>query len=110
MRLVFTALLALALGILPIGTARANTTPEPAAMACHEMMGGAGGADHDDQAPADRMQDCADHCLSQVNSPTAHTRLLGPSLMNAIRAELGGQIDRGKLHFGDPPDPPPPRI
>ena len=58
---------------------------------------------------ADTMQDCADHCLSQVNGQTTLPRMPGPSLVNAISAELGGQVDLGKLHYRDPPDPPPPR-
>lgn len=111
MRLLLTAILALALGLLPVTNARADTTPEAApAMSCHEMMMSAeGGMNSGDQAPAHDMQDCADHCLSQVNGQTLEAPSPGPSLVNAIRTELGGALDLGKVHYRDPPDPPPPR-
>lgn len=111
MRLVLATLLALSLGFLPIDTARAEigANAPAAAMSCHNMAG-AGDMTHGDQAPADRMQACADHCLSQVNGQTSYARLPGPSLANAICAELVARIDLGKLHYRDPPDPPPPRI
>ncbi len=111
MRLVLSTVLALSLGFLPIDTARAEieTNAPAAAMSCHDMAG-AGDAAHGDQAPVNRMQACADHCLSQVNGQTSYARLPGPSLVNAICAELVEHIDLGKLHYRDPPEPPPPRI
>jgi hypothetical protein len=111
MRLMLAAILALALGLFPVGTARAETASDPSrSMSCHDMMGGAGNMNGDDSAPADNMRDCADHCLSQVNGQTTHARLLGPSFINAIHTELGGALDLGKVHYRDPPDPPPPRL
>jgi hypothetical protein len=109
MRLVITALLAMALGLLPAATVRAEAMPanmeaHGSSMPCHGMA--PVDAPDEDQ---DR-QSCADHCLSQVNGQTVQARMLGPSLQNAIGAELGGQIHLGKVHFRDPPDPPPPRI
>lgn len=110
MRVLLTAILALALGLLPVTNARAGDTPDaPRPMSCHEMMDGAGHMDSGDSAPAHDMQDCAVHCLSQVNGQTIEAPSPGPSLVNAIRAELGGEIDLGKVHYRDPPDPPPPR-
>lgn len=109
MRLVLATLLALSLGFLPIDTVRAETDAPAAAMSCHDTAG-AGEVTHGDQAPVDRMQACADHCLSQVNGQTSYARLPGPSLVNAICAKLVEFIDLGKLHYRDPPDPPPPRF
>lgn len=110
MRVLLTAILALALGLLPVTNARAGDTPDaPRPMSCHEMMDGAGHMDSGDSAPAHDMQDCAVHCLSQVNGQTIEAPSPGPSLVNAIRAELGSEIDLGKVHYRDPPDPPPPR-
>lgn len=110
MRVLLTAILALGLGLLPVTNARADAASDaPKPMACHEMMGGAGHMDGGGDAPASDMQDCADHCLSQVNGQTIEAPLPGPSLVNAIRAELGGELDLGKVHYRDAPDPPPPR-
>lgn len=110
MRVLLTAILALGLGLLPVTNARADAAPDaPEPMACHEMMGGAGHTDSGDSTPAHDMQDCADHCLSQVNGQTVEAPSSGPSLINAIRAELVGELDFGKAHHRDPPDPPPPR-
>lgn len=111
MRLVLATILTLSLGLLPIDTARAETGDAPAAaMSCHDMIGDAGDMDHGDQSPDDGMQACADYCLSQVNGQTSYARVPGPSLVNAICAGLVEHIDLGKLHYRDPPDPPPPRI
>lgn len=110
MRVLLTAILAMGLGLLPVTNARADAAPDaPRSMSCHEMMGGAGHMDSSGSAPAPDMQDCADHCLSQVNGQTIEAPSPGPSLVNAIRAELGGRINLGKVHYRDPPDPPPPR-
>lgn len=111
MRLVLATILALSLGFLPIDGARAEveTNAPAAAMSCHDMAS-AGEDTQGDQAPVDRMQACADHCLSQVNGQTNYARLPGPSLDHAICAELVDHIDLGKLHYRDPPEPPPPRI
>lgn len=113
MRLVLAAMFALALGLLPVGSARAavSAAAAPAPMACHEMMMG----DHmpmnsgDEQQPSHDMQACANHCLSQVNGQTTEAPAPQPWLANEIRAELGGEIDLGKVFYRDPPDPPPPR-
>jgi|GEM_PF-3131847 len=110
MRLALAAILALAVGLLPVTHARADAMPEPSmAMSCHDMMGMADHMNGGDQ-PSNDMQDCADHCLSQVNAQTVDAPAPGPSLVNAIRAQLGGEINLGKAHFRDPPDPPPPRL
>jgi hypothetical protein len=111
MRLAFAAILALVVGFLPVTHARAKPLAEPAmAMSCHDMMGMADHTNQDDQTPSDGMQDCADHCLSQVNARTMDAPQPGPSLVNAIRAQLGGEVNLGKAQFRDPPDPPPPRV
>ncbi len=110
MRVLLTLILALGLGLLPVTDAGADMAPDAApAMSCHEMMDGAGDMDSGGNAPASDMQDCADHCLSQVNGQTIEAPLPGPSLVNAIRAEPRGELDLGKMYYSDPPDPPPPR-
>ena len=108
MRFAFAALLALALGLLPVGTARAATMADApqAPMSCHEM-GGGGMMDH--HPASDDMQTCAAHCLSQVNGQASFSRLPGPSLQAAIDAEFATVGDVGKPRLRDPPDPPPPR-
>ena len=110
MRLVLAAFLALALGLLPVGTARAGVSADsPAPMACHEMMGAGSPMNGGDEQPSDDMQACAAQCLSQVNGQTVQAPTPGPSLTNEVNAELGGKLDLGKVHYRDPPDPPPPR-
>jgi len=108
MRIVFAALLALALGFMPSAPARAREMP-PAemAMSCHEA-----GGDINMQHPTSQhdMQDCANHCLSQVNAQPSFERLAGPALINVIRAERLGLTDLGHPRDRDPPEPPPPRI
>lgn len=109
MRVVLAAMLSVALGLLPIGTARAQEEPvqAAAAMSCHDQ----GSAGHDMGGDrSDHKQDCADHCLSQVNGQPSFARLSAPALLNTIRSELGDRVDLGKPHGRDPPDPPPPRV
>lgn len=112
MRFVLTAMLALALGLLPIGTAHAHShRAQPAPMSCHAMAEPAGqDMSEEHQSPrSDTLQDCANHCLSQVNGQAALAPLLQPSLVNAVRAERSGQMNMGKPLDRDPPEPPPPR-
>jgi hypothetical protein len=108
MRFVLAALVALALGLLPAGTARAMSEAPPAPMSCHEMGGDPGMLAH--RRPAsDDMRSCADHCLSQVSADLTFVRLAGPSLLAAIDSERMVMTDPGKPRLSDPPDPPPPR-
>jgi hypothetical protein len=108
MRFVITALVAMALGLLPAATVRAEAMPanmeaHGSSMPCHGM------------APVDLpehdqdRQSCADHCLSQVNGFAQVARLTGPSLQNAVRAGPVTTGALGKLRQREPPDPPPPR-
>jgi hypothetical protein len=112
MRSVLAAILALALGLLPVGTARAQDEPvAPAStMSCHDQGGAMQDMRSGDHTPDHRMQECADHCLSLVNGQPSVIRLPGPSLVNSVPAEMNELTDPGKLHYRDPPDPPPPRI
>jgi hypothetical protein len=111
-RLVISAFLALALGLLPAGTARAQTAAAapPSTMSCHDM----GAMDHDTgsvpEAPSHDMQGCADHCMSQVNAQVNVSRLSGPSLQNAITAPLADAESAFKHRLREAPDPPPPRL
>jgi hypothetical protein len=107
MRFVFTTLFGLALGLLPVGTARADMQASPAtAMSCHGHDGDMGGSD---QSPGDEMQACAQHCLSQVNGHANFSRLTEPSLQNAIVAEIATDVSSAKPRMREAPDPPPPR-
>ena len=113
MRFVLAALLSLAVGLLPMGTARAEAggPAHAQSMSCHDMDMGVGGHDMGGDQPAGHdMQKCAEHCLSQVNGQPAVAPVAAPSLMNAISATALGGADLGKPHLSDPPDPPPPRI
>ena len=112
MRFAFAALLALALGLMPAGTALAAMPDAPEApMACHDMGGMKGGQTDMDPHPASKdMQGCARHCLSQVNAQVDFSRLPGPSLQAAIDSEVATFGDVGKPRLREPPDPPPPRI
>jgi hypothetical protein len=113
MRFVLAALLSLALGVLPIGSARAEAagTADASAMSCHDMDMGVASHDMGDDQPAGHdMQSCADHCLSQVNGQPAVAPVAAPSLLNAISAAALSGADLGTPHLRDPPDPPPPRI
>lgn len=110
MRFVIAVVVALSLGLLPVGTARATSdaTPSPAPTSCHEMASAA--HNMDGRQPVSRdMQDCATHCLSQVNGQPAFARLSTPPLVNAVLAQLVGRADSGNPILRDPPDPPPPR-
>jgi hypothetical protein len=113
LRFVLAALLSLALGVLPIGSARAEAAApaDASAMSCHDMDMGVATHDMGDDQPAGHdMQSCADHCLSQVNGQPTVAPVAAPSLLNAISATALSGADLGTPHLRDPPDPPPPRI
>ncbi|HJS79073.1 MAG TPA: hypothetical protein VJ748_00495 [Vitreimonas sp.] len=106
MRFAFAALIALALGLLPAGAARAMPDAPAAPMSCHDMGQSPDVSHH---PPSDDMRACAKHCLSQVNAPLNFTRLPGPSLLAAVDAAPTVALDAGTPRLRDPPDPPPPR-
>jgi hypothetical protein len=112
MRFVFAALMALALGLLPAGTARARerlVEPAAATMSCHDRMDAPMHHDSGDETPDHDMQACASHCLSQVNAPALFTRLLRPALHNSIASDLSAAETAAKPRLKEAPDPPPPR-
>ncbi|MGE0045911.1 MAG: hypothetical protein AB7J28_13510 [Hyphomonadaceae bacterium] len=104
----FAAVLCLALGSLPLSSALAQDAANDSVptMSCHDQNGGSAGGD---EAPNERMKECADHCLSRVNGPIALVRLSGPSFLNSVPSEPTQFLLPASPHDRDPPEPPPPR-
>lgn len=106
-----SALVVLALGLLPAAAARAQTAaPAPAAtMSCHDMGAMGDQPPAPPEAPSHDMQACAKHCLSQVNAPAIARPPVSPPLRNAIAAPLADTQLASKPRLKEAPDPPPPR-